>query len=80
MKKRLSKVYNRAPYNVFRRIFRMFKYTWVRLMLIVISTNGQISVLLPELELDPSRRQTASNNSLKISHLFKHIMLIRSLL
>jgi hypothetical protein len=54
-------IYNRGPYNVFRRIFRMFEYTWERLMLIVISTNGQISVLLPELEMDPSRRQTSSN-------------------
>jgi hypothetical protein len=54
-------VENRAPYNIFRRVFRMFEYTWVRLMLIVISTYGQISVLLPELELDPSRRQTAAN-------------------
>ena len=30
-------------------------------MLIVISTSGQISVLLPELDLDPSRREAASN-------------------
>ena len=44
-------VSNRGPYNVFRRVFRMFKNTWERLFLIVISTSGQISVLFPDLEL-----------------------------
>jgi hypothetical protein len=57
-KGRSQKFLNLAPYNVFRRIFRMFKYTWERLMLIVISTSGQITMSLPELELDPSFRQT----------------------
>jgi hypothetical protein len=60
-KRNHQKVYNRAPCNVFRRIFRMFISTWVRLMLIVIGTSGQISLLLPELEFDPSRRKSSSN-------------------
>ena len=54
-------VTNRAPYNVFRRVFRMFTNTWELIMFIVISTSGQISVLLPELALDPSRRSEGSN-------------------
>ena len=53
--------HDRAPYNVFRRAFRIFKNLWERLILIVISTSGQISVLFPELELDPSRREATSN-------------------
>ena len=52
---------NRSPYNVFRRTFRIFTNTWERLMLIVISTSGQISILLPELKMDPSRRPETSN-------------------
>ena len=31
-------------------------------MLIVVGTSGQISVLLPDLELDPSRRESSSND------------------
>ena len=53
-------VHERSPYNVFRRVFRMFTSTWEELMLIVISTSSQISLLLPELALDPSRRPLAS--------------------
>jgi hypothetical protein len=56
---------NRGPYSVFRRIFRMFKYTWMRLMLIVVGGNGQISLSLPELELDPSRRRSDRNKFLE---------------
>jgi hypothetical protein len=52
---------NRGPYNIFRRVFRMFTNTWERLFLIVISTSGQISVLIPDLKLDPSRREATSN-------------------
>ena len=51
----------RSPYNVFRRVFRIFTNTWEHIMLIVISTSGQISVPLPEWKLDPSwRPQTSS--------------------
>ena len=50
----------RAPYNVFRRAFRIFTNTWDYIMLIVISTSGQISVLLPDWKLDPSLRQQTS--------------------
>ena len=51
----------RSPYNVFRRVFRMFTNTWERIMLVVISTSGQISILLPEIGLDPSLRQRGSS-------------------
>ena len=47
---------NRAPYNVFRRAFRIFTNPWENLMLIIISTCGQNSVLTPEIGEDPSRR------------------------
>ena len=60
-KKAIVEVVNRSPYNVFRRVFRIFKNTWERLMLIVISTSGQISISLPELKADPSRRPETSN-------------------
>ena len=50
----------RSPYNVFRRVFRIFTNTWERIMLIVISTSGQISVLLPDWKLDPSWRPQTS--------------------
>jgi hypothetical protein len=51
------------PYKVFRRIFRMFKYTWLRLILVIIGARGQISVILPEPPvLDPALRETASND------------------
>ena len=50
----------RSPYNIFRRVFRMYFYTWEELLFIAISTCGQISVLLPELKEDPSRRQMGS--------------------
>ena len=52
----------RAPYNIFRRTFRMFITPWKLLTLIIISTSGQISVPLPELDLDPSRREATSLN------------------
>ena len=54
------KVDERAPYNVFRRAFRIFTNTWDYIMLIVISTSGQISVLVPDWKLDPSLRQQTS--------------------
>ena len=50
-----------APYNIFRRVFRMYTNAWEQMILIVISTCGQIRVLLPELEHDPSRRASGSN-------------------
>ena len=53
-------IFERAPYNIFRRAFRMFSVPWEFLILIIISTSGQISVLLPELGIDPSRRETTS--------------------
>ena len=43
------------PHNIFRRIFRIYKNTWERLILITISTCVQINVALPELEEDPSK-------------------------
>jgi hypothetical protein len=55
---------DRAPYNVFRRTFRMFTNLWERLIWIVISTSGQIRVLFSELELDHSRRDTTSSKFL----------------
>ena len=51
----------RSPYNIFRRVFRMYFYTWEEILLITISTCGQISVLLPELKEDPSRRPENSD-------------------
>ena len=51
----------RAPYNVFRRVYRIFTNNWKKMMLITISTCGQISVLLPELKNDPSRRPKLSD-------------------
>ena len=51
---------SRAPYSVFRRVFRMFTNCWTRIMLITVSTCGQISVIHPELKIDPSRRPTLS--------------------
>ena len=45
-------VYGRSPFNVFRRVFRMFSNTWERLMLIVTGTRGQASFLHPKYELD----------------------------
>ena len=56
---------NRAPYNVFRRAFRLFDCLWEHLMLIIISTCGQVSLLLPELDTDPSRRDSLSLDFLK---------------
>ena len=50
----------RAPYNIFRRAFRIFTNTWDYIMLIVISTSGQISVPLPDWKLDPSWREQTS--------------------
>ena len=55
----------KSPYFVFRRAFRIFTNTWERLMLIVISTSGQMSLLLPELDIDPSRRPKASRKFIK---------------
>jgi hypothetical protein len=46
----------RAPSNVFRRAFRIYTNLWKRLMLLIISSGGQISFLLPEPGGDPSRR------------------------
>ena len=57
----ISDAHERSPYNVFRRVFRIFKNTWERIILIVISTSGQMSVLLPEWRLDPSRRPGTSS-------------------
>ena len=51
----------RAPYNIFRRVFRMYTNAWDQIILITISTSGQISVLLPELKDDPSRRAYTSD-------------------
>ena len=51
----------RTPYNIFRGAFRMFTYTWEQIMMITISTCGQITVLLPELRSDPSRRARGSS-------------------
>ena len=48
-----------TPYNIFRRVFRMYSHTWERILLVVIST--QIRVLIPELKSDPSRRSMGSN-------------------
>ena len=53
----------RAPYNVFRRAFRIFTNTWEHIMLIVISsTSGKIcaSFTPPEQKIDPSLRQQTS--------------------
>ena len=58
-------ILGRSPYTVFRRTFRIFTFTWEMLMLIVISTNGQISILLPELTADPSRRPQTSAKFMK---------------
>jgi hypothetical protein len=58
--KQFQVILERSPYNVFRRTFRMFTVPWEFLMLIIISTSGQISVLLPELDMDPSRREATS--------------------
>jgi hypothetical protein len=55
------RVHNFAPYNVFRRIFRMFDCTWERLMLIIISINRKVNFKLSDLKLDPSRRKEAHN-------------------
>ena len=60
-KKVEREVTGRSPYNVFRRAFRMFTNSWERIMLIIVSTSGQISVLLPELDLDTSRRPQTSS-------------------
>jgi hypothetical protein len=38
----------------------MFSVPWEFVILIIISTSGQISVLLPELDIDPSRREATS--------------------
>ena len=54
----------RAPYNVFRRVFRIFTNTWEHIMLIVISsTSGKICASFPppEQKLDPSLRQQTSS-------------------
>ena len=63
-RKIIKMLVKRSPYNVFRRVFRIFTNTWDHIMLIVISsTSGQIcaSVKLPELKVDPSwRPQTSS--------------------
>ena len=53
-------VYDRSPFNVFRRVFRMFSNTWERLMLIVTGSHRQTSFLQPEYELDLARLPTAS--------------------
>jgi hypothetical protein len=45
-KKKHLTVYNSAPYNVFRRIFRMFIFTWERLMLVVVGTSQEIKSLM----------------------------------
>ena len=46
------KVHERSPFNIFRRVFRMFSNTWERLMLIVTGTRGQAGMLQPKYELD----------------------------
>ena len=58
--KTFGTISERSPYNVFRRTFRMFRLPWEILMLIIISTSEQISVMSPELVLDPSRRESTS--------------------
>ena len=58
--KKYENVGKRSPYNVFRRVFRIFTYTWDHVVLILISTSGQISVLLPDWKLDPSWRPQTS--------------------
>ena len=57
----ISYVSELAPYNVFRRVFRIFKNTWERIILIVIGTSGEVSVPLPEWKLDSSRRPETSS-------------------
>ena len=50
-----------SPYNVFRRVFRIFKNTWERIILIVIGASGEISIPLPEWKSDSSRRPETSS-------------------
>ena len=78
MEREQRKFGNRTPYNVFRRVFRMFTNTWEVLMLIVISTSGEIIVQSPEIDLDPSRLSEDSNKFLETFRLCKLIMSIRS--
>ena len=60
-KNAISYVSELSPYNVFRRVFRIFKNTWERIFLIVIGTSGEISVPLPEWKSDSSRRPETSS-------------------
>ena len=59
--KELCSYLSHSPYNVFRRVFRIYTNGWEEIILIIISTSGQISVLLPDLEDDPSRRPEGSH-------------------
>ena len=52
---------DRTPYNVFRRVFRIYTNAWEHIILILVSTCGQINVLIPELEDDNSRRPEGSH-------------------
>ena len=59
--KELLFLYDRSPYNPFRRAFRIYTNAWEQIILIIVSTSGQISVLIPELVDDPSRRPEGSH-------------------
>ena len=58
-------VYRRSPFNVFRRVFRMFSNTWGRLMLIVTGTRGHASMLQSKKELDLCKLPMASHRIIK---------------
>ena len=63
MADKYENVGKRAPYNIFRRAFRIFTNTWEHIMLIVVSsTSGQIcaSITPPEQKMDPSWREQTS--------------------
>jgi hypothetical protein len=54
-----------APLNIFRRIYRMFTNNWDQMMLITVSKYVEISVQLPELIGDPSRRPNLSKSAME---------------
>ena len=46
----------RQPYQIFRRTFRIFKFLWRLLWLVIISTSGKVRNFLADVLLDPSRK------------------------